>query len=108
MDFKKLGENIGLDEEEYMEMIEIFIESGQSDLEKLEAALRDGDAEKAHHASHSFKGAAGNMGLDSLFNLAKAIDDRDREGNLDGLSALLADLKKEFEILLSEYSRRKE
>ena len=52
MNFKEIGEKIGLDEDEYIEMIELFVESGGEDLQKLGAAIKEADAEKAHEASH--------------------------------------------------------
>ena len=101
MDLKELAENIGLDEEEYVEMLQLFLESGGADLEILEAAIKEGDAEKAHKASHSFKGSSGSLGLEKLYEMARAIDDKDRQGILDGLDEMVKELRGEFDLLLS-------
>ncbi len=105
MDLKKLAKNIGLDEEEYVEMLQLFVESGGSDLENLEAAIKEGDAEKAHRASHSFKGSSGSLGLEKLFEMARAIDDKDRQGILDGQEEMVKELRQEFKFLLSTIER---
>ena len=39
MNFKQLAENLGLEEDECMELIELFIETGISDLENLTPPL---------------------------------------------------------------------
>jgi HPt (histidine-containing phosphotransfer) domain-containing protein len=101
MNLKELAENLGLDEDEYIEMLKLFFESGGSDLEKLEAAINEGDAEKAHGASHSLKGSSGSLGLEKLFELAKSIDDKDRQGILDGLDEMVKELRREYELFLS-------
>jgi HPt (histidine-containing phosphotransfer) domain-containing protein len=102
MDIKTLAENLGLEEEEYVEMLDIFFDSGGADLERLEAALSDGDARRAHEASHSLKGSAGSLGLDRIFELAKAVDDKDRQGNLDGLDEMIRELRAEYDSLLEQ------
>lgn len=101
MDLKTLAENLGLEEDEYVEMLDLFVESGGADLEKLETAISAGDAQTAHEASHSFKGSSGSLGLDTLFQIAKAIDDQDRQGNLDGLDEKVKDLRDEYEKLVT-------
>ena len=100
MDIKKMAENLGLEEDEYIEMLQLFIESGGADLAKLEAALKEGNAEKAHEASHSFKGSSGSLGLDRLYQLVKAIDDQDRKGSLDGLAEKVKNLRCEYDNLV--------
>jgi len=109
MDFKEIGESIGLEEDEYAEMLEVFIDAGGTDLEKLEAALKKGDAQQAHEASHSMKGAAGSLCLEKIFELTKTIDDKARRGSLEDLGEQLTELRKEYNLLidiLAQYSAR--
>ena len=46
MDYKILAENLGLDESEFFEMTELFIEVSLSDLVRLEAGLKKVDADE--------------------------------------------------------------
>ncbi len=101
MDFKELGTNIGLEEDEYIEMMELFIESGGGDLVKLETAINEGNAEKAHESSHSLKGSSGSLGLDTIFEISKSIDDTLRTGKLDGVNEMVVKLRDEYETLKS-------
>lgn len=99
MDVKRLAENLGLEENEFLEMLNLFFESGGADLARLEVAIREGNAEKAHEASHSLKGSAGSLGIEKIFEIAKAIDDKDRKGILDGLDVMVKELRGEYELL---------
>lgn len=107
MNIKEMGEKIGLDEEDYAELLELFFESGGADLAKLKAAIGEGSAEQAHEAAHSLKGSSGGLGLDKVFDLTKAIDDKAREGIIDGLNEMTDKLFCEYELLRSDFANYK-
>ena len=99
MDIRQLAENLGLEEEEYLELIGLFIETGMSDLNKLQSAIREGSAEKAVSAAHSIKGAAGNLGLMELYEAAKEIEDKARDGQLERAAEAAQALKKKLDVI---------
>ncbi len=105
MDIQELSQNLGLEVDEYIEMLELFFESGGADLETLEAAIAAGELDKAHEASHSLKGSAGSLGLEGIFELAKTIDDKDRQGIKEGLDELIKELRKEYELLVDSFNK---
>ena len=74
MNFKELAENLYLDEDEYLELLVLFIETGSADLKKCLAAIVSGDAEQAARAIHSFKGASGQLVLTELYEGAIAAE----------------------------------
>ncbi|MBN1932014.1 MAG: Hpt domain-containing protein [Desulfobacterales bacterium] len=74
MNIKALAENIDLEEHEYLELIEIFIQSSFSDLNIMQTGIKEQCAEKIAFAAHSLKGAAINLGLDDLYKTAKEIE----------------------------------
>jgi len=76
MNFGKLAEDLGLEREEYLELIELFIETSMSDLDKLQSAIKEVNAEKAANAAHSLKGAARSIGLMELSETAKEIEEK--------------------------------
>lgn len=84
MNFTELAENLGLDKEEYVELIDLYIETGKSDLAKLQSAIAAGDVEEAAGAAHSLKGASGNLGLTELYEAAKNIEEKARNSVLEG------------------------
>jgi HPt (histidine-containing phosphotransfer) domain-containing protein len=101
MNLKELGESLGLDEEEYLEMIDLFFESGGGDLKKIEAAVADGDAARGYAASHSLKGSAGSLGLTMIYEKTIIVDDKLRRGDLVGVAEMVIDLRKEYDKLVA-------
>ncbi len=101
MNLKELGESLGLDEDEYSEMIDLFFESGGADLKKIETAVATGDTEQGYAASHSLKGSAGSLGLMAIYEKTTTIDDKLRFGKLDGVSEMVADLRREYDQLVA-------
>jgi len=108
LEINKLAENLGLEQDEFNEIFEIYIESTNNDLEELIAAINSGDAEKAHEKTHSIKGASGNLGLDELFEMSKEIDNQARNNSLSGLDNLVQDFKKKYEDLIEEFNAARE
>ena len=105
MNFRKLAEDLGLEEENYMELIELFIDVGMSDLDRLQSAIEEGDAEKAARAAHSLKGAAGNLGLRELSETAKEIEEGARNDQLGGTADAAQILKKKLDSLVEAVKR---
>lgn len=99
MDIRDLAENLGLEEAEYLELLELFIETGMSDLEKLQSAIGVGESKEARSAAHSLKGAAGNMGLMEIYDLAKEIEEKAIDGQLQTISEVSNELKKKLKSL---------
>ncbi len=94
MDINHLAEKLGLEKEEYVELLELFIATGKSDLEKLQSAVQTKDMENAIQAAHSMKGAAGNLGLLAFYERVKQIEEDARKGILRGALEATQALKK--------------
>jgi histidine phosphotransfer protein HptB len=77
-------EKLGLDEEEWGEIVSLFIETTISDLDNLGRAIRKGDPTLAVQSSHSIKGAAANLGFDEISSLAAEVEVQARRGVLRG------------------------
>ncbi|MCG2777152.1 MAG: Hpt domain-containing protein [Desulfobacterales bacterium] len=105
MKAKKLAENLGLEEEKFAELFGLYKETASSDLKELKFAISAGDAEKAHEKAHSIKGASGNLGLDELYETAKAIDDRARVNSLDGLEKMFQEFWESYDKLVKELEK---
>ena len=105
MNIKELAERLGLEEDEYLELIELFIDTGSADLERFRAAIEDGDGEEAAQAVHSLKGASGNLGLMDIYDLARESEEKARSNSLDGLGESLEFLRQKLDAL-SEAARK--
>ncbi len=83
MNFKKMSEKLGLEEDEYLELVELFIETSKSDLKNLQSAINNKNIEMIAGIAHSLKGAAMNLGLDYFLELAKSIEKTASDGELE-------------------------
>jgi HPt (histidine-containing phosphotransfer) domain-containing protein len=80
-------------------VLEIFLEASAADLEALEAALTAEDRPRAGAAAHSLKGAALNLGLTEVANLARTLELAAKDGVLLGAEGQLKDLREKLQDL---------
>ena len=85
MNFKELGANLGLDEDEYRELVELFVETGSADYERLQSALAVNDLDQILRCAHTIKGAAGNLGLTDIQEVAARIEKGAGDHHLEGM-----------------------
>ncbi|MGD9159011.1 MAG: Hpt domain-containing protein [Desulfobacteraceae bacterium] len=93
MDFEIPAQKLGLEVDEYLELIELFIETGGNDLKGLEDAIANNDVLAVVERSHSLKGASGNLGITEIYEKAKDIEDRARYNSLDGIEETIKEIK---------------
>ena len=62
----------------YIRLLKSF--AGNSFCDKIIEAVNSGDPEQIRHNAHSLKGVAGNMHMDELFELSRAIESAAKDG----------------------------
>ena len=87
MNLKIQAEKIGLDEEEYIEILSLFIKTTTDNLRQLRSAIETGDTSRIHQESHSLKGAALNLGFWEICEIVERMALRVRENSWQDLSA---------------------
>lgn len=100
-----LAENLGLTVEEFSELLEIYRQTTNSDLDELRAAFKAGDAGKIHEKAHSIKGSSGNLGFKELYELAREIDDNARTNSLDGLEDIIRNFSKKYKEVVEDLTQ---
>lgn len=93
MDFKELGSRLGIDEEDFIELVELFVTTSLSDIEKIKNGITQNKPDDVAAASHSIKGASGNMGFDDIFTLAKDMEMQAKKGSLENFDSYIKDLE---------------
>ena len=101
MDFKKLSRNLGLDEEDFIELVELFTATAPADIGKLKTASETGDSQMAVEAAHSLKGASGNLGFAEFSSIAGEAEKRGRTGDIETLSDTIRLLNEKLEQIRS-------
>jgi histidine phosphotransfer protein HptB len=99
MDFKAMGANLGLEEDEFRELIDLFMETGQNDYDSLKAALDGGDCTAAGQYAHTLAGASGNLGLMDLHTAAKDVERAAMDNQLSDASTRAAEMEAMFSAL---------
>ena len=99
MNFKELADKIGLDEEDYRELIDLFLETGRADYDQLKSAFTAGDNEQVARSAHTISGASGNLGLMNIHEVAKRIELTAMDKDLDAIDGDLKMLKGFFDDL---------
>ena len=99
MDIKTLADDLGLDEDEYLELVDLLVDTGMVDLSNMESAVRLGDSDAAARAAHSIKGASGNLGIMDIYELAKAVEAELRNNNLAAIEGELKEIREKLETL---------
>ena len=99
MDIKALAENLGLEEDEYLELADLLVDTGMVDLNKIESAIKEGDTDTAAKAAHSIKGASGNLGIMDIYELAKTMEAELRNNNVASASNQMKEIKEKLESL---------
>jgi HPt (histidine-containing phosphotransfer) domain-containing protein len=103
VNFKVEAENMGLQEEVYLEILDLFIKASARNLSQLRSALQTGNGSKILHETHSLKGAALNLGFWEICEIVEKIAMRVRgnvwvgisdeveliQGKIDQIAALL-------------------
>ncbi len=97
MDFNVLAANLGLERVEFIELVELFVETAESDIQKIKTSHAQNDTEQIAEAAHSLKGSAGNLGFAELSDKAKLIEDNSRNETLEGLEELTRKIEEMLE-----------
>jgi len=81
------------DEELLLELINLFHDSSASDLAKIKEGADHANPEAMGDASHSIKGAAASLGIESIRVVASELEQAGRSGDLAEAKKLLPDLE---------------
>lgn len=102
MNLKELSASIGLEEDEYRELIELFLQTGRADFDLLRDAFAVGDAVQVSRSAHTISGAAGNLGLMPVHETAKRIESAAMDDHMASASADVDALHGHFDRLARE------
>ena len=85
MNLKQLALELGLEQEEFSELLTLFIETSESDLLKIQEGINNGETEQVADAAHSIKGASANLGFMDISSDAKSIEQAVHNNHLEDL-----------------------
>ncbi len=92
MSFEELASRLGIDTEDFIELVELFITTTRSDMDKIRQAMDGNNTSDAAAAAHSIKGAAGNLGYEGIADIAKIMEYLGKDGSLEGFEGYMSEL----------------
>lgn len=99
MNIQELADNLGLEKNEYLELLDLFIDTAASDVSELESAIGEGNGEKAVGAAHSLKGSAGNLGLMEIHEQARKMEADARDNRLEAVAGAVPTLRNKLDAI---------
>jgi HPt (histidine-containing phosphotransfer) domain-containing protein len=107
MNLEERAEDLGLEPDDFLTLLGLFVETTEADLERLDTALQGGDLDEVARIAHHIKGAATNLDLEGPLEAAKQMEseaaNNDSE-NLANLKRRIADSLQEIIRSLEEWS----
>ena len=92
-----------MDDEDLVDtIIQGFLEDLPLQIEKLERFIQHRDVKGVTYQAHTIKGAAANVGGEALQEIAYGIEQAGLSGNVNGVGANMAELKRRFRCLAEE------
>ncbi|MGA2331533.1 MAG: Hpt domain-containing protein [Syntrophales bacterium] len=79
-----MAENVGLEEDEYLPLLVLFIETSICHLNELKSDILKGDSRKVYETIHTIRGAAENLGIPEMSEIAKVMELKARKDVLEG------------------------
>ncbi len=92
MSFEDLASRLGIDTEDFIELVELFITTTRSDMDKIRRAMDGNNPSDAAAAAHSIKGAAANLGYGEMAEITKTMESLGKDGSLEGFEGYLSEL----------------
>jgi HPt (histidine-containing phosphotransfer) domain-containing protein len=99
MDLKALAKNSEMEEDEFREIVGLFITSTQSDLTRLQSALAKRSVKEVAMAAHSIKGSAGMIGMMEIYEVAKRVEMKAHEGSVEGTETAIEEIGEELNLV---------
>ncbi len=99
MNLKEMAEGQGLTREEFVEIVDLLVDTTRTDIHKIRSALAAGDLQAVAEAAHSIKGAAGNMGFMNLSAVARDVESQATGEKAEALQATIDDLISQLRIV---------
>jgi HPt (histidine-containing phosphotransfer) domain-containing protein len=97
MDFMRLAGKLGLEKDEYIELLELFIETSSADIINLENAVKTRNEDETKKASHSLKGSSASLGLTDIAEIVKLIEKSAKKNSIQDGMQLIATIKKKID-----------
>lgn len=88
-------------EEDFSELIQVFIADSDPRVLAMQLALEEQDSLALRDMAHSFKGASSNLSALPLADLCFKVEEKARDMNLESIPLLITDIDTEYQAVKS-------
>lgn len=96
IDISILNELKEIMEDDFDELISIFISDGKTQIEDMKKAIDSSNIDEVKRIAHTLKGSSVNIGVLDLSESCKALEYKAAENSLEGANELLKKIIEEF------------
>ncbi|MBF0232437.1 MAG: Hpt domain-containing protein, partial [Desulfamplus sp.] len=93
MDFKKMASEIGIEEEDFIELAEMLVDVSLNDLANFEEGIESGNLKNAAMSAHSIKGASANLGFKDVTSAAAELEKSAKSEELSQIEKYITIIK---------------
>ena len=86
--------------------IETYLDNSPKLLKNIQQAVLDEDLETIVGQAHQLRGGSGSIGAMQVFQLARVIEEKARDKQLEGLDSLVVELGNAYELAAGELKSR--
>jgi PAS domain S-box-containing protein len=104
VDLEEMKKQLGGDMQLMKEVIQIFAEEYQEQIEKITQALKNNNSTEITKVAHGFKGVLGNLGAKKAYQLAKDLELAGKENRLEDAAELFDRLMEQIKSLIDYFS----
>lgn len=76
-------------------LLDTYIDDSNQKIESLKEGLNEADSDKVRRSAHSLKGSSSNLGANPMAELCLCVEQRARDGSLDGLDDIVVQIEAE-------------
>ena len=99
MNVTELSGRLGLERQEFIELVGLFLEASASDLIGLQRAVESGIAQQAIGPAHSIKGAANNLAFEEIYKIAEKVEAKAQNNVLDGAKEAIQSIREKLSLI---------
>ena len=97
IDLDTLNELKEIMEDEFTELVTVFITDGIKQIDDLRQAIAASEADNIRRIAHTLKGSSSNLGINGLSELSKTLEFKAADNQLNGADELLQKIIDEYE-----------
>ena len=97
IDLDTLNELKEIMEDDFDELLSVFISDGQSQIDNLRLAINSSNTADTRRSAHTLKGSSANLGLHSLSESCQLLEYKAAEDSLEGATELLQQIISNYE-----------